>query len=94
MEATTNNFGFSFYFRWLSRFPVVLPRGVATLGNAHVASFGDDKLALYIVPTGLKFVSVDSAGKVSESLLAMTNIEGVWGLVYMAASENNVFGYI
>ena len=43
-----NTYGFSFYFRWLTRFPDPLYKGLPTAERYHIASLGDSNLALYL----------------------------------------------
>jgi len=48
-------YGFSFYFRWLSRFPSTMMMGIETDERYHVATLGEDAISLYVGAGGFHF---------------------------------------
>lgn len=74
--------GLSFYFRWLSKFPVAVPEGLDQETKFFVAGLGS-ALKFYVGKGGFHFSSFDVNGVETFRNAGHGDIEGLWVLVYV-----------
>lgn len=86
MPNPNSIYGFSFYFRWLSRFPSAMMKGIETDERYHVATLGEGAISLYLGAGGFHIESVNENQEHIFKNLGHGDIEGKWVLVYVGAS--------